>query len=140
MSEHTMSEIPATPMDAVKQIYELFQTRRNFTTESWARNHRGREVTPNDTDACCWCLSGAVFHVYNMDNIANWPDELPKNIINTFKLLWEKFPGDLKFGGSNILISNNIEDIIEFNDMYGYAGVMRLLQAIVNNTEYKWEV
>ena len=141
MSEHTMSEIPATPMDAIKQIYKLFQHVKNFTTRVWARDYRGREVTPNDVDACCWCLNGVVFHVYNMDNnIADWSEELPKNIINTFKLLWEKLPANLKFGGPNIPIWCYIEDIAEFNDVFGYTEVMRLLQAVIDDTEYMQEV
>ena len=147
MSEHTMSEIPATPMDAVKQIYEIFQTRENFTTRVWARNHRGREVTPNDADACCWCLSGAVFHVYNLDadiryNLVNMTYEpsypLAKSVMDTFMLLWEKVV-KLKISLSYIRIDNYINGLMIFNDTFGYTEVMRLLQAIIDDTEYTQE-
>ena len=136
MSEHTMSEIPATPMEAIKQIYELFQTRENFTMGLMAINNQGKEVTSNDAHACCWCLSGAVFHVYNIDaNImyqSSYPlEELPENLKDTFKLLWEKLPANL-----NMSIWNYIDGIAVFNDMYGYTEVMRLLQAVIDDTEY----
>ena len=140
MSEHTMSEIPATPMDAIKQIYELFQTSENFIIGCWARNRWTREVTTNDADACCWCLSGAVFHVYNLDAdiIYQSSAALPRNVRDTFKLLWEKLPANLKMSVGSYSWSY-IDDIAIFNDRYGYAGVMRLLQAVIDDTEYKWE-
>ena len=142
MSEHTVSEIP-TPMEAIKQIYELFQHFKNFTMGSWARDYLYFEVTTNDAHACCWCLGGAVFRVYNVhiNNMTYEPSEpLSENATDTFKLLWEKLPAGSKFHNLNTPIGNYIEDITEFNDMYGYAGVMRLLQAIIDDTEYTREV
>ena len=142
MSEHTVSERP-TPMEAIKQIYELFQTRENFTTIVWARDYQGGEVTPNDRDACCWCLSGAVFHVYIMDANIIYQSccplgELPENLKDTFMLLWEKLPANAKIG---VLYSSlYISGIARFNDMYGYTGVMRLLQAVIDDTEYVEDV
>ena len=143
MSEHTMSEIPATPMDAIKQIYELFQTRRNFTTGFWARDYMYAKVTTNDADACCWCLGGAIFHVYNLDadildaDIIDEPlESLPINLNDTFKLLWEKLPPYSKIGSSYRPFPNYISSIAQFNDEFGYTGVMRLLQAVIDNTEY----
>ena len=161
MSEHNVSDRPliswvppTTPMDAVKQVYKLFQTRENFTIGSLARNHRGREITSNDVDACCWCLSGAVLRVYNLDfynlaataNIAckyadyKTPKELPERLKDTFKLLWEKIPAGSKIGYSYPSICSYIDGIARFNDIYGYTGVMRLLQAVVDDTEYVVEV
>ena len=144
MSEHTISEIRATPMEAIKQIYELFKNREKFTMGSWARDYRYARVTSNDADACCWCLGGAVFHVYNLDfynldaDIIYEPlESLPINLNDTFKLLWEKLPTNLKMSGSYYW--GYIDDIAQFNDEFGYTGVMRLLQAIVNNTEYTLE-
>ena len=146
MSEYTVLKIPATPMDAIKQIYELFQTRRNFTTSCLARNRWDIQVASNDADACRWCLSGAVFRVYNLDaDIAyksagyKLPEELADNLSDTVMLLWEKLPANLKFGGPNIPIWCYIDGIAIFNNRYGYAGVMRLLQAVIDDTEYKWE-
>ena len=148
MSEHNVSEIPATPMDAIKQIYELFQTRENFITGSWAQNREHLSVNVNDADACCWCLSGAVFHVYNIAykcdspddyNPEEFPEELVNNLDNTFKILWEKLPAGSKISYSYPSIRNYISAIPVFNDTFGYTGVMQLLQAIVNNTEYTLE-
>ena len=138
MSEHTMSERP-TPMEAIKQIYELFQTPRNFTIGFWARDYMYAKVTTNDADACCWCLSGAVFRVYNVDIVDEPLESLPINLNDTFKLLWEKLPANLKMSGPNIPIWCYIKNITEFNDRYGYTEVMRLLQAVIDNTEYTWE-
>ena len=151
MSEHTMSEIPATPMDAIKQIYKLFQTSENFTTRVWARDRWGAKVTTND--ACCWCLGGAIFHVYNLDaDILDCSEELPISLKDTFKILWEKLPVGLKDTfkilweklPTNLSSKMNggsyywgyIDGITAFNDMYGYTEVMRLLQAVIDDTEY----
>ena len=144
MSEHTMSEIP-TPMDAIKQIYELFQTRENFTTGCLARNRRDIHVATNHADACCWCLGGAVFHIYNMNIyriacLSNLPEALSISLNDTFKLLWEKLPAESKINILDISIWNYIDGIAIFNDRYGYAGVMRLLQAVIDDTEYMQEV
>ena len=138
MSEHTMSEIP-TPMDAIKQIYELFQTRRNFTTGCLARNRWDIQVATNRASACRWCLSGAVFHVYSLSAATIYQSSaaLPRNVRDTFKLLWEKFPANLKMSVSDSW--EYVSGIAQFNDEFGYTGVMRLLQAVIDDTEYKWE-
>ena len=140
MSKHNVSEIP-TPMDAVKQIYEIFQDSTRFLKRDWAKSPRDIKVTANDAHVCCWCLASAVFRVYNLDvDTVYWIKGLPKNIMDTFKLLWEKLPPYSKFHELNTPIGNYINDIIEFNDIYGYKEVMRLLKAVIDDTEYMQEV
>ena len=137
MSEHNVSATPATPMDAIKQIYELFQHVKNFTIGFWARDYVYAKVTTNDAHACCWCLSGAVFHIYNLDVniIYQLSAAFPENVMDTFKLLWEKLPAESKINALNISW-DYIGGIAKFNDEVGYTGVMRLLKAVVDDTEY----
>ena len=146
MSEHAVFATPATPMDAVKQIYELFQDPTRFIKRDWAQNREHHFVAVNDKAACCWCLSGAVFRVYNVNIVYQqyWIKELPEKLSislnDTFKLLWEKLPAYSKFHKLNTSTWGYIGGITEFNDRYGYAGVMRLLQAVIDDTEYMREV
>ena len=138
MSEYTMSKIPATPMDAIKQVYELFQDPTRFIRRDWAQNREHHFVAVNDKAAYCWCLSGAVFRVYNVDIAYKpyWSEELSNILNDTFKLIWEKIPPYSKIGISDIPFRNYIRSIALFNDEFGYTGVMRLLQAVVDDTEY----
>ena len=147
MSEYTMSKIPATPMDAVKQIYELFQDPTRFIRRDWAQNREHYFVAVNDKAAYCWCLSGAVFRVYNVDIVDKPLESLPINLNDTFKLLWEKlpikfrekFPAGSKFHRLNTSTWGYINGITEFNDKFGYKEVIPLLKAVIDDTEYTWE-
>ena len=139
MSEHAVFATPATPMDAIKQVYELFQDPTRFLKRDWAKNSEHLSVKTNDTDACCWCLGGAIIRVYNVDIVykSYWIKELPERLKDTFKLLWEKIPVNSKI---DVLCSwDYIDDIAQFNDKFGYTGVMRLLQAVIDDTEYTQE-
>ena len=140
MSEHNVSATPATPMNVVKQIYELFQDPTRFIIGGWAQDREHHFVKANNKTACCWSLSGAVLRNYNLnaDIAYKYADyKSPNNLSDTFKLLWEKLPANSKMSVTSSW--DYIDDIAQFNDKFGYTGVMRLLQAVIDDTEYMQE-
>ena len=46
------------------KIYELLSKRNAWTQNNYAKNTKRRPVMPNDPDACCWCILGALSKCY----------------------------------------------------------------------------
>jgi hypothetical protein len=40
------------------KLREFFSDASKWTQHVYARNSNGDQVSPNDPNACCWCLSG----------------------------------------------------------------------------------
>lgn len=49
------------------KVKELLASPSAWTTRTYARNEHGHPVTVTCTDACCFCLAGAVYHCYSSD-------------------------------------------------------------------------
>ncbi len=46
------------------KVFELFQDESNWTQLALARNAAGESIDPNDPEAVCWCLYGAIMKCY----------------------------------------------------------------------------
>lgn len=56
-----------------ESIQKLFSDKTRWTTKSTARNNRGTPVYADQKSAVCFCLLGAIYHVYGYsDRGHNW--------------------------------------------------------------------
>lgn len=91
-------------------VEKLLSDKSKWTTGVYARNSRGSEIGVNETDAVCFCLSGAIRKCYGYSKWANV--FLPK--INQH--LTDKLEGET--------------GIYIFNDTHTYEEVMILLKEL----------
>ena len=53
-----------TDMELLEAVLDLLSEPTRWTRKAFARNQRGTEVPPQDDEAICWCLQGAVIHFW----------------------------------------------------------------------------
>lgn len=53
------------------KVKELLSSKSKWTKGATARDSQGSGCYCNSLSACCWCLSGAIYHCYPDDDEAN---------------------------------------------------------------------
>lgn len=48
----------------MKSVREVFTSEARWTQRAFARDENGERTSCTSATACCWCLAGAIIHVY----------------------------------------------------------------------------
>lgn len=120
-------------LQILNDTYELIKDDSHWIRGCAARNAHEQEVDPISSDACRWCLSGALTKIMSTAIVARYSQEACFSLSSVHTIVMPVWGRQI----GNTLKPVMGDDITVFNDFNTHAIVIDALKIVINQVEQR---